>query len=171
MKKHNGMRPLDIVVLLKITIQGKKDWQFTDLSRELYISQSEISESLNRSSIARLISPDRRKVLKNSFLEFLIYGLKYVFPVRPGSMARGIPTAHSAKPLSDVFKSNTDLFVWEYDEGSVRGQSIQPLYPKAIKAAKDDSVLYELLALADAIRVGSTREFSAAVKELKKRIK
>jgi len=171
MKKHNGMRPLDIVVLLKISLPCKKDWQFTDLSRELFISQSEISESLNRSSIARLISPDRRKVLKNSFLDFLIYGLKYVFPVRPGSMVRGIPTAHSAKPLSSVIKSNTDIFVWECDEGTVRGQSIQPLYPNAVKAASEDLSLYKLLALADAIRVGSTREFSAAVKELKKRIK
>lgn len=165
------MRPLDIVVLLKISLQSKKEWQLTDLSRELHISQSEISESLNRSSIAKLVSPDRRKVLKKSFLEFLIYGLKYVFPVRPGSMVRGIPTAHSAKPLSDIFNSNSDIFVWESDEGTVRGQSIQPLYPNAVKAVSNDQSLYELLALSDAIRVGSTREFSAAVKELKKRIK
>ena len=53
----------------------------------------------------------------------------------------------------------------------MRGQSIVPLYPNAVKAAKEDMLLYELLALTDAIRIGSTREYDIAVKELRKRIK
>lgn len=171
MKKHNGMRPHDIVVLLKIAALGKREWRLMDLSRELYISQSEITESLYRNMAARLISQDRRKLLKNSLLEFLVFGLKYVYPAKPGNLARGIPTAHSAKPVSDIFKDSSEIFVWESSDGDVRGQSIAPLYPNAVKAAREDALLYELLALTDAIRTGSTREYSAAVKELRKRLK
>jgi len=171
MKKHNGMRPHDAVVLLKIAALGKKEWRLMDLSRELYISQSEITESLYRNMSARLISQDRKKLLKNSLLEFLVYGLKYVYPAKPGNLVRGIPTAHSAKPLSDIFKGTSEIFVWECYDGDVRGQSIVPLYPNAVKAAKEDPLLYELLALTDAIRIGSTREYDVAVKELRKRFK
>ncbi len=121
MKKQNGMRPHDAVVLLKIAALGKKEWRLIDLSRELYISQSEITESLYRNMSARLISQDRKKLLKNSLLEFLVYGLKYVYPAKPGNLVRGIPTAHSAKPLSDFFKGTSEVFVWGCDDGNVRG--------------------------------------------------
>ena len=47
MKEHNGMRPQDIVVLLKIIILDKLEWRIIDLARQLYISQSEVSEALN----------------------------------------------------------------------------------------------------------------------------
>lgn len=171
MKKHSGMRPHDPVVLLKIAALGRKEWRLMDLSRELYISQSEITESLFRSMTARLISQDRKKLFKNSLLEFLVYGLKYVYPAKPGNLTRGLPTAHSAKPLSDIFKNSPEIFVWESSDGDLRGQSIVPLYPNAVKAAKEDRFLYEFLALTDAIRIGNTREYSAAVKELGKRMK
>ena len=64
MKKHSGMRPHDIVVLLKIAAKGKKTWLMKDLSYELGISASEISESINRSVIAGLISYDKKKLMK-----------------------------------------------------------------------------------------------------------
>jgi len=52
MRKHNGMRPQDIIVLLKIISKNKTPWQNKDLASELFISQSEISDSLNRNSQA-----------------------------------------------------------------------------------------------------------------------
>lgn len=54
MKKHNGMRPQDIVVLLKI-ISIHDSWRNIDLANALQISPSEVSEALNRCMIARLI--------------------------------------------------------------------------------------------------------------------
>ena len=47
MKKHSGMRPLDVVILLKIASKGKQDWFMKNLAYELEISASEISESIN----------------------------------------------------------------------------------------------------------------------------
>ena len=75
MKKHNGMRPQDIVVLLKIIALKNDDWYNSELAHSLQISGSEISEVLNRCKIAGLIDSKKRKVHINSFIEFLIYGL------------------------------------------------------------------------------------------------
>jgi len=102
-------------------------------------------------------------------MDFLQYGLAYVFPQNPGAIVRGMPTAHSAPPLSTIIKSD-ELFVWPSARGKARGQSIVPLYPSVIQAAEQDEKLYQLLALADALRVGRARERKLAVAELKKRI-
>ncbi|WP_047416545.1 hypothetical protein [Cellulophaga sp. Hel_I_12] len=169
MKKHSGMRPHDIVVLLKIAAKEKKQWYMKDLSSELNISASEISESINRSVIAGLLAPDKKNVMKLSLLDFLEFGLRYVYPEKPGALVRGIPTAHSAAPLNDVIVSN-DNYVWPSGKGTMRGQAITPLYPSVIDAVQKDDKLHELLALVDAIRVGRAREKELAVKELKDRL-
>jgi hypothetical protein len=69
MRKHNGMRPQDIVILLKITTFPKnKGWKMMDLVLSLHVSQSEISESLNRSSLAGLIDVTKKKVMQLSLI-------------------------------------------------------------------------------------------------------
>lgn len=165
MKAHNGMRPHDIVVLLKI-ISMNKGWLNKDLAWSLRISTSEISESLNRSKIAGLISPDKKMVLKSAFLSFIEHGLRFVFPAEPGALVRGIPTGHSAPILKDYFLSN-EPYVWPSALGKVKGQAIQPLYPNQIPAAQDDLYLYDMLALIDSIRVGRIRECEKAIELLK----
>src|SRR5690625_1798737 len=106
MKKHNGMRPQDIVILLKIVAKGDESWYMKDLSHELNISASEISESLNRSALAGLVTPDKKAIRKRNLLEFLLHGLKYAYPQRPGAIVRGMPTAHSAPPLNDHIRGS-----------------------------------------------------------------
>jgi hypothetical protein len=169
MKKHSGMRPQDVAVLLKILSQNNARWYIKDLAAELFISQSEVSESLHRSFIAGLISADKKSVMKQSLLEFLEHGLKFVFPQKPGALVAGIATSHSAPPLKN-FIASKENYVWPYAEGNMRGQSIEPLYSAAPKASLKDKKLYELLALTDALRVGRAREKSLALKEIKKRI-
>jgi len=169
MKKHNGMRPHDVVVLLKIVAKADQSWMMKDLAIELGISASEVSESLNRSAFSGLLSKDKKRVMKLSLLEFIEFGLKFVFPVQPSSIVRGIPTAHSAAPLNSKIQSDEN-YVWPFGKGTVRGQSIAPLYPLAIEAALRDPVLYELLALVDAMRVGKAREKELAVVALKSMI-
>jgi hypothetical protein len=170
-RKHGGMRPHDIVVLLKIISLESQHWRIIDLARSLHLSQSEVSEALNRCMIAGLVDNSKRIVFRKSLLEFLTYGLKYVFPAQPGPLVRGVPTAHSANPLSSRIVSEKDVYVWPWAEGTVRGQAIAPLYKNAPMAAIEDTSIYELLALVDAIRVGRTREQVLAMKELSKRIK
>jgi hypothetical protein len=68
-----------------------------------------------------------------------------------------------------IVPGNEAPFVWPFEEGEDRGQMIRPLYPTVPQAASRDSVLYELLALTDAIRVGQPRERALAIKELERR--
>jgi len=168
MKKHNGMRPQDVIVLLKLAII-KEGWLAKDLSKSLKISPGEISESLNRSAIAGLLSADKKILMKKAFLEFLEYGLKFVFPQKAGAVLRGIPTAHSAPPLIQLLTAD-ELFVWPYSKGEYRGQAIEPLYKTVPEISMKDEKLYELLALTDALRIGKVREQKIAIEELKRRI-
>lgn len=168
MRKHNGMRPQDIVILLKIcTFPVNKQWKILDLVKSLHLSQSEISESLNRSYLAGLIDSDKKKIMRLSLMEFLEHGLQYVFPQRPGALVNGIPTAHSHPFMKKKIISD-EPFVWPDPNGKKRGQSIEPLSPKVTAAVADDMELYKLLALTDILRVGKTREIRIAVPELKK---
>lgn len=166
MRKHNGIRPQDIVILLKIVSLENKDWKINDLSKELFISQSEVSESLNRSQISGLIDESKRKVRKRALFDFIKYGLKYVFPVKPTYITIGFPTAHSSEPLSKIIISN-DFYVWESEKGTMKGQAIEPLYKNVIKAVEKDANLYKLLSLVDVFRVGKPREINLAELELK----
>jgi len=169
MKKHNGMRPQDIVILLKIVAKGVEPWYMKDLSQELDISASEVSESLNRSALAGLVTPDKKGIRKQNLLEFLLHGLKYVYPQRPGAIVRGMPTAHSAPPLLDQIRGN-EQYVWPWAKGEARGQEIEPFHSSVPAACKRDQKLYELLALVDALRVGRQREQHLAKEELEHRI-
>jgi len=164
------MRPHDIAILLKIAAKGKNSWMMKDLSRELEISASEISESLNRSVIAGLIAPDKKRLMKLALLDFLEHGLSYVYPQRPGALVRGIATAHSAPPLDQIIVSH-DAYVWPSARGTIRGQAIEPLYPNLPLAVLWDNRFYELAALCDALRVGRAREKKIAIQELRKRLK
>jgi hypothetical protein len=169
MKKHNGMRPHDVVVLLKIASKRSASWMMKDLALELGISQSEVSESLNRSVYAGLIADNKKAVMKSALLEFLEFGLKYMYPQQLGAVVRGMPTAFSAPPLADKIVSDENV-VWPFAEGKARGQAIEPLHPGVPKACLQDSELYKLLALTDGIRVGKAREKKLAIDELRKRI-
>lgn len=164
------MRPQDIVVLLKIIAKEEKSWQNKDLARELFISPAEISESLYRSGIAGLIeSEKRKKVYRQSVMEFVEHGLHYVFPAHPGTMVNGMFTSHSHPFMMQQFKSELN-YVWPFPRGYDRGLSIEPLYKRQVEAAQLDSTLYLMLALIDVIRVGRVREMNVAVNELKRLI-
>jgi hypothetical protein len=117
------MRPQDLLILLKLIVWGKQTWKQGDVAQELFVSQTEISESLHRSSIAGLLAADRRHAKKEALLEFLSHGLRYVFPVAPGPLVRGLKTAQSAPPLSDTLAETSDIFVWPLDEGDTREHS------------------------------------------------
>ena len=169
-KTQQGIKPQDILVLLKLVVSEDRQWRLVDLAQELGLSQSEVSMALERAKHSRFLDDSKRKILKSALGEFLIHGLKYVYPASPGPICRGIPTSHSAAPLAGkIVSSEHDQYVWPHDEGTVRGQAIAPLYESAPEAARKDPQLHELLALIDAIRVGRARERALAIEEIKKR--
>lgn len=196
MKNHNGMRPQDVLILMFIVsakypegiwkkleneeaseISKKKLLIFPlghknnkEIAQALKLSDSEVSESLYRSEYAGLIeSVKSKKINKRAFLDFVIYGLKYVFPVHPGAIGRGIPTAHSAQPLKEKIVSDEN-YIWEHPDGTIRGQIIKPLFSSVPFVVENSQNLYELMSLLDAIRTGSPRIVSLAKDMLEKRI-
>jgi predicted transcriptional regulator len=169
MRKHNGMRPQDVAILLKIVSMNNEHWQLAALAHSLRISISEISESLNRSRIAGLIDYKKKKISRQNLLEFLEHGVRYVFPQEPGSMVRGIPTAHSHSTMKKMFISEMD-YVWPDNKGTTMGLMIEPFYPKQVEAVNEDELFYKLLSLVDVIRVGKVREIKYAINELRKNI-
>ena len=163
------MRPQDVVVLIKVLLEEDANWTQVSLARSLFMSQSEISESLSRSRYARLLHDKGRKVARQPFMGMLEYGIPFIFPQQPGNVVRGIPTGHSAPPLKEEIISEQD-YVWPYAKGHVRGQSVLPLYYTVPQAIDLDNNLYEMLALIDALRVGGAREKNMALEMLKQRI-
>lgn len=162
------MSPLDVVVLVKLAIASGPVTQ-TSLAGTLALSQSEISKSMARSRYAGLLYGKDNQVMRQGLMDFIQYGIRYAFPQQPGPIVRGIPTAHSAAPLVDHIQSD-EPYVWPSAYGQVRGHGIAPLYPKVVEAVSKDPLLYEVLALIDALRVGRARERNIAVAELKKRL-
>lgn len=163
------MKPQDILVLLKIVALESDDWHQHTIADGLKISQSEVSESLNRTKYSGLIDSSKKRVAKLSLMDFIEYGIKYVFPQRPGPLVKGIPTAHSAVLFRNVIKSDLN-YVWPYAKGDLLGQAIAPLYKSVPEAVLQDENLYELLVLVDAIRIGRARERNLAVNILRKKL-
>ena len=163
------MRPQDIVILLKLVTLKDKPWQYRDLSADLFIPLSEISASLKRSEKAGLYHAEARNVHRLALMEFIQYGLKYVFPTSPGAIITGIGTAHSHPWYKKKFQAEMQ-YAWPDEKGDIRGALIEPLHPNAPKAAKKDEFLYKLLAGIDILRVGKVRELKMAMDELKKAI-
>lgn len=163
------LNPLDIVVLLKLSTYNNASWFQAVVAEELFISQSEVSRSVARLKYARLLYPDGKRIMCLALMDILQYGVAYFFPQQPGPVMRGIPTAHSAPPLKEQIVSE-EHYVWPSGTGTLRGHSIVPLYPGAVKAVKNDIRLYELLSLTDALRAGRARERNLAIQELRKRV-
>lgn len=170
-----ALRPQDLVVILKahlIKVKGQPS-TYAGVAKDLCISASEVHGSFKRAQAAKLVGPSENGVpspISPALKEFLIYGAKYAFPPVLGPMARGIPTAYGAEPMRGALVHAEDAPVWPFSDGQARGQALYPLYPTAPLAASRDPALYEVLALFDAVRIGSARERDLAVKFLNQRL-
>ena len=139
---------------------------------DLALSTSEVHAALKRLAASRLISDDLRdgRPLLKAVEEFLVHGVKYLFPAKRGEVTRGMLTAYAAPPLNAEI-SGADLPpVWPSPEGGHRGVTLQPLYRTVPIAARRDRHLYEILALVDALRDGRARERRLAEKHLVSRL-
>lgn len=162
------LRPQDVMVLLELTTGELGDaWQQQHVARALGLSAAEVHKALARAAKAGLYRPERRQVAKSALLEFVLHGLRYVYPAHLGGPTRGVPTAWAAPALArEIASDESDRPVWPHAEGSARGPAVEPLYPSAPDAALTDAKLYELLALVDAIRLGRARERKLAADKL-----
>jgi hypothetical protein len=173
------LKPQDVLVTLKLAaLPRNESVTFASLAKSLGMSVSETFSATRRAAYCHLILEEaespagaarHRPALRN-VREFLVSGLRYVFPAEAGKAARGFCTAQDAPPLAArlVRMSGELPLVWAHPEGDTRGLSVPPLYRTAPMAAQRDPVLYIWLALADALRVGDARVRGLATSEIDK---
>ncbi|MCY1554337.1 hypothetical protein D9M68_909020 [compost metagenome] len=122
-----------------------------------------------------LAKPDRKQGVPRAntkaLFEFIVFGLKYVFPVRSGELTRGIATSFAAPVLAkSLISAGEHVPVWSYARGNTMGMKVEPLFKTAADAARRDPEMYALLALVDAIRLGQPRERKIAADLLHERL-
>jgi hypothetical protein len=162
----------DILVLLKLLAGSAKGCSYLKLGEELGMSPSEVHAAVGRLALVGLLNKDDRIPNRQAVREFLVHGLKYVFPlIRKGGICRGIPTAQGAPFAQSAFALNDDPPpVWPEATAKVRGLGTLPIYSSAPKASLRDPDLYKLLILCDLLRGGQARERAWAEQQLDKHL-
>jgi hypothetical protein len=169
-----ALKPQDVYVTLKIVAGKSGLTPYSQLAAELVMSASEVHASVKRAQASHLLHGPLMQYRPNlvALEEFLVHGLKYVFPPERGELTRGVATSYAAEPLRSIIaQGNEPAPVWPYQEGKLRGIAFEPLYKTAPIAALRDRPFYEYLALADALRDGRIRERKLAEKELHRRLR
>jgi hypothetical protein len=167
-----ALLPQDVLALIKLVSYGGKRPPIAQMAVDLGLSPSQVHASLKRLERSRLVAPKAHEPLLRAVEEFLVHGVKYVFPAVRGEATRGTPTAYAAAPLSAHIAAGSEPPpVWPDADGGVRGLTLEPLHKAAPAAARKDSALYELLALVDALRDGRARERQIAERELTARLR
>ena len=183
------MKSQDVVVLLKLASlewtehersgEGSSHYEYSysvrGLEAALGIGKTEVNASIKRSISSGLAIKEPRSERpvpnRRNLHNFIIHGLKFVYPANPGAMTRGLPTAFAAPPLRNLLISGGNyIYVWPYASAKTMGQSVEPLFKTVPEAVKKDDRLYEYLALVDAIRLGNQRETGLATERLSERL-
>lgn len=165
------LKPQDVVVVLKLLGYAGNRPPFVQIARDLALSSSEVHAAMKRAQAAHLLhGPElSNRPIVSALEEFLIHGIKYAFPAEHGKPSRGVPTSYAAAPLNRfIVPGDEPIPVWPYYKGEKRGIALTPLYTLLPIAALQDPILYEQLALIDAIRDGRARERLLAEEELVK---
>ena len=160
----------DIVVLLRLADEPE-GWTLRSLEGAIAIPRSVIHRSVGRLSAAGLLDATDGRVNASQAEEFLVHGVRYVFPPVLGGETRGIPTAWGAPPLSLELATAGELPpVWPDPMGQVRGIALEPLHAAAGEISRRDPQLAERLALIDGLRLGDARVRGLAAKLLAERL-
>lgn len=110
--------------------------------------------------------------MRPSLRDFLLHGVRYVFPAVHGPERTGLPTAWAHPDLAPLFVDGepSRALVWPSDKGDLRGESLVPLFANLPAVAARDPRLHTLLAMVDALRAGGTRERRVVGDALSERI-
>lgn len=156
--------PFDIVLALRLLTPAGT---MATIADELAVAPSQVHAALGRLGTAGLLrkapGSESRTTNARALAEFLLFGVRYVFPAVRGPLAEGVPTAWSAPALASQLDA-PDALVWPTAPGpaTVRGFSIRPLYRNAVLIVRSAPATYRLLTLVDAMRLGEPRARNAA---------
>ena len=134
--------------------------RYEPLAEALVTSTSAVHRGVARLQLSGLCKPATRTVARPAFREFLLHGARYAFPAVHGPERTGLATAWTHPDVATFF-TDGDVprpIVWASDRGTIRGETLVPLFPNVPAVAARDPRLHELLALVDVLRAGSARE-------------
>ena len=97
------LKPQDLLVLLKVAAHPPQRWTYVALGDALSMSASEAHASVKRavaSGLAVAASRTEWSPIRPNLLEFMLHGVRYIWPATAGPVKRGIPTAFGAEPLA-----------------------------------------------------------------------
>lgn len=169
-----ALKPQDLVVALKLVAMRGERVPYSELGKQLRLSQFEAHAATRRLVAARLATDIEGEIkpIMATLKNFVYYGAPYCFPPVRGEMTIGFPTAYGVSPLKEkVMFADENPPVWPSAEGTARGMTLLPLYERAPLAAIEDNALYQLLALFDALRIGAARERELAIALLEERLR
>ncbi len=146
-------------LLIAFHLAGTPKKTLAEMGLALGMSVGEVHKAVGRLQMSQLLLHGSRTVHLPHLIEFAVHGARFAFPPVYGGKARGIPTAQSVAPLNEhlVAPAPEEALVWKHPEGTLRAQTLDPIYPSALQAALADPELYRKLAILDGIRVGSAR--------------
>lgn len=168
MRNLIGIKPQDVLVMMKLLASPSLSQK--ELADQLYISQAEISHGLKRLKTSNLLNPEGN-VINQSCLEFLVHAVKYIYPAQFGAPSLGIPTSYAHPNFKFVRYDPSQIYVWPYAEGKVRGIVLIPIYSTLPQACLIDENLYKIASLVEMIRSGRAREQQIGSEELEKIVK
>ena len=102
-----SLLPQDVVVLAKLLIYAERRPSLVRMAVDLVLSASQVHAALNRLAAARLVFKTARDSRPNARAaeEFLVHGVKYMFPATRGGVTRGMLTSYAASPLNRQISS------------------------------------------------------------------
>ena len=91
------LKPQDVYVALKIVAARSDRPPYSQLAAELVMSPSEVHASVQHAQASHLLHGPRMKNRPNfaGIEEFLLHGMKYVFPPERGEFTRGVATSYA----------------------------------------------------------------------------
>lgn len=164
------LKPQDLLVLLKVVAHPQQRWTYAALGEALSMSPSETHACVKRAVASGLaVAPGRGEwsLVRPALLEFVLHGVRYVWPATIGPVKRGVPTSYGAEPLAGMVNVVPgEAPVWAHPAGNSKGPALSPLYRTVPQAALADPALHQLLAMVDALRTGRARERALATQLL-----
>ncbi|MDO8268669.1 MAG: hypothetical protein Q7T32_12680 [Moraxellaceae bacterium] len=164
------LKPQDLLVLLKVVAHPQQRWTYAALGVALSMSPSETHACVKRAVASGLAVAKEQggwSLVRPALLEFVLHGVRYVWPASIGAVKRGVPTSYGAEPLAGMLNAAPgEAPVWAHPAGNTKGPTLSPLYRTVPQAALADPDLHQLLAMVDALRTGRARERALATQLL-----
>ena len=129
------LKSQDVLVLLKVVANPPQRWTYAALGEALAMSASEAHACVKRAVACGLAVSQGRagwQPVRPALLEFVLHGVRYVWPAIPGPVKRGVPTSIGTEPLvSELGVAPGEAPVWAHPDGCAKGPTLSPLYRTA----------------------------------------